>query len=157
VVEETFFNERDLSAEDVQRWLEGELVRLRLEADDLVRAYFREGRERSFSQKVWPRLKDYTDRMFYVTWSRREYINPQRGVVRTQHIKRGQGSYRRRLSQICRSLEIEERDFVLSYEDRFHQIRQQVELLVQMQGSLNKYCLGKEAPKNIYLGPEIVD
>jgi len=156
-VEETFFNDRDLSAADVQRWLEMELVRLRVEAQELVKAYFQEGRERSFSQKVWPRFKDYTGRIFYVTWSRREYVNPQRGVVRTQHIKRGQGSYRRRLSQICRSLEIEERNFVLSYEDRFHQIRQQLELLVQMQGSLGKYCLGKKSIKNIKLWPEMVD
>jgi len=147
----------DLTVEDMRRWLEGELARLRLEADDLVRAYFREGRERSYSQKVWPGLKDYNGRSFYVIWCRREYVNPKRGVVRTQHISRGPGSYRKRLAQMCRHLEPEEQTFVLGCEDRFQEIRGLAEFLVNMLSLLDRYQSRKEKKeqKNVFFGTDV--
>lgn len=144
---------QDLDAEAVQAWLEYELAKLKVAAEQLIAAYFREGRERSYSQKVWPRLKEYNGRSFYVIWSRRDYVNPKRGIVRTQHISRGQGSYRKRLAQICQHHGLEEKAFVLGYEDRFQEIRQRVEVLVQMLSCLDRYAqLQEKEQKYILFG-----
>ena len=144
---------QNLDVESLQRWLELELARLKLAAKQWVESYFREGRERSVSHKLWPRLKGYQGRSFYVIWCRKDYVNPKRGIVRTQHISRGQGSYRRRLSQICQHLEPEERALVLRYEERFQAIRQMVEMLTAMLVQLERYrqILEKEQ-KNIVFG-----
>jgi len=139
----------------VQAWLEYELARLKLAAGKLIESYFQEGRERSVSQKIWPRLKEYNGRSFYVIWCRKDYVNPRRGVVRTQHISRGQGSYRRRLAQVCRHLEGEEKAMVLGYEERFHQIRVASELLVNLLVQLERYRQVQEKERrNILFGPE---
>lgn len=129
----------DLDIEAVQAWLEYELAKLKVAADRLVAAYFEEGRERSYSQKIWPRLKEYNGRSFYVIWCRKDYVNPKRGIVRTQHISRGQGSYRRRLAQVCQHLEPEEKSFVLGYETRFQAIREAAEMLGNMLAQLERY------------------
>lgn len=144
---------QELDVEAVQRWLELEVAKLKLAAKQWVESYFREGRERSVSHKLWPRLKGYQGRSFYVVWCRKDYVNPKRGIVRTQHISRGQGSYRRRLSQICQHLEPEERALVLRYEERFQAIRQMVEMLTAMLVQLDRYqqILEKEQ-KNIVFG-----
>jgi len=135
----------------VQAWLELELARLRLAAGRLVESYFQEGRERPVSQKLWPRLKEYNGRSFYVVWCRKDYVNPKRGVVRTQHISRGQGSYRRRLAQVCQHLEGEEKAFVLGYEERFQQIRRVAEILGNMLAQLERF---KKERKSIFFGPD---
>lgn len=144
---------QDLDVDTVQKWLELELARLKLAAKQWVESYFREGRERSVSHKLWPRLKGYQGRSFYVVWCRKDYVNPKRGIVRTQHISRGQGSYRRRLAQICQHLEPGERALVLRYEERFQAIRQMVEMLTAMLVQLERYrqILEKEQ-KNIVFG-----
>ena len=150
---EAMYQEPDVEA--VQRWLELELARLQLAAKQWVESYFREGRERSISQKLWPRLKGYQGRSFYVIWCRKDYVNPKRGIVRTQHISRGQGSYRRRLAQICQHLEPEERAMVLRYEERFQAVRRMVELLTAMLVQLDRYRqLQEKEGKNILFGHE---
>ena len=142
---------QDLDIEAVQAWLEYELAKLKLAASRLVELYFQEGRERSFSQKIWPRLKDYHGRSFYVIWCRKDYVNPKRGIVRTQHISRGQSSYRRRLAQVCQHLEPEEKGFVLGYEEQFQAIREAAELLGNMLTQLERYRLHQEKePKNLF-------
>ncbi|MGB9577750.1 MAG: conjugative transfer protein MobI(A/C) [Halothiobacillaceae bacterium] len=142
-----------LDVEAVQGWLEYELAKLKLAAGRLVAAYFEEGRERSYSQKIWPRLKDYNGRSFYVIWCRKDYVNPKRGIVRTSHISRGQGSYRRRLSQVCRHLEDGEKGFVLGYEEKFQAVRQRAELLAAMLAQLERYRqLQEKEEKNIVFG-----
>lgn len=147
-----------VTVEEVQEWLELELARLRLELEGLVADYFREARERSFSLRVWPRLKSHNG-ISYVVWCRKDYINPGRKIVRTQHIARGQGSYRGRLGQACRYLPPEERGFVLSYEERFQMLRQQLEVLVRIRSGVVRYIAlrGKEKEKALIPGPEVAD
>ncbi len=129
------------------------MAKLKLTASRLVESYFREGRDRSYSQKIWPRLKDYNGRSFYVIWCRKDYVNPKRGVVRTQHISRGQGSYRRRLAQVCQHLESEEKRFVLGYEAQFQEIRKAAEMLGNMLSCLGRYRQQQEkGSKNVLFG-----
>lgn len=144
-----------VTVEEVQEWLELELARLRLELEGLVAGYFREARERSYSLRVWPRLKAHNGAS-YVVWCRKDYVNPRRRIVRTQHIARGQGSYRGRLGQACRYLPPEERAFVLGYEDRFRMVRQRLEVLVQIKSGLARYLAlqEKELEKALISSPE---
>ncbi len=145
---------QDLDAGTVEAWLKFEMAKLKLAARDLVEAYFREGREKTYSRKVWPRMKEYNG-TFYVIWCRKEYVNPKRGVVRTQHISRGQVSYRQRLTQVCRHLEAEEKSFVLWYEDRFQELRRLSELLAGMLSQLERYQrLQKKDVKKVLFGPD---